>query len=57
MMIPKWAFEKTIEFFHTVLQRNVTAEPPTPKRTYDVSRGKKSICEASLKPIDLKNRF
>ncbi len=31
--------KKTIEFFHDVLQRNVTAaNPPTPKRTYDVSR-------------------
>ncbi len=30
--------KKTIEFFHDVLQRNVTAANPTPKRTYDVSR-------------------
>ncbi len=31
--------KKTIEFFHDVLQRNVTAaNPPNPKRTYDVSR-------------------
>jgi hypothetical protein len=33
-------FEGTIEFFHDVLQINVTAaNPRTPKRTYDVSRG------------------
>ena len=41
--------EKTIEFFHDVLQRNVTAAtPPPPKRTYDVSRGQNRYVRLSL---------
>ena len=34
------AFEKTIEFFHDVLQRNITAANPPPPNKHDVSHGK-----------------
>ena len=48
--------KKIIEFFHDVLQRNVTAaSPPTPKQTYDVSRGQNRYVRLPLleaKPRD-----
>jgi hypothetical protein len=43
------AFEKTIEFFHDVLQRNVTAaNTPPPQTNIWRFSWTKSICEASL---------
>ncbi len=43
--------KKTIDYFHDVLQRNVTAaNPPSPpERTYDVSRGQNRYVRLPLK--------